>query len=115
LDVIWNKPRYEIAKMMQNQISVWERRKRSISNNLYFKGLLLKEKWLDASMVKWTAFDPCEGSTIQGSKLFIKISFFEILFYKMLRNILIYKVQQFVSRKKSSKSLCKFLKMVQVV
>jgi hypothetical protein len=66
-------------------------------------------------MVKWIAFDLCEGSTIQGSKLFIKFSFFEIHFYKMLRNILIYKVQQFVSRKKSSKSLCKFLKMVQVV
>jgi hypothetical protein len=43
-----------------------------------------------ASMVKWIAFDPCEGSTIQGSKLFIKFSFFEILLYEMLRNILIY-------------------------
>jgi hypothetical protein len=41
-----------------------------------------------ASMVKWTTFDPYEDSTIQGSKLFIKFSFFEILFYKMLRNIL---------------------------
>jgi hypothetical protein len=39
-------------------------------------------------MVKWTTFDPYEGSIIQGSKLFIKFSFFEILFYKMLRNIL---------------------------
>jgi hypothetical protein len=28
---------------------------------------------------------------------------------------LIYKVQQFLLRKKSSKGLCKFLKMVQVV
>jgi hypothetical protein len=70
---------------------------------------------MGASKVKWTAFDPCEGSTIQGSKLFIKFSFFEILFYKMLRNMLIYKFQQFFLRKKSSKGLCKFLKMVQVV
>jgi hypothetical protein len=46
-----------------------------------------------ASMVKWTTLDPCEGLTMQGSKLFIKFSFFEILFYKMLRNMLIYKVQ----------------------
>jgi hypothetical protein len=48
---------------------------------------------MGASMVKWTAFDPYEGSTIQGSKLHIKFSFFDILFYKMLRNILIYKIQ----------------------
>jgi hypothetical protein len=66
-------------------------------------------------MVKWTILDPCEGLTMQGSKLFIKFNFFEILFYKMLRNMLIYKVQQFVPIKKSSKILCKFFKMVQVV
>jgi hypothetical protein len=46
-----------------------------------------------ASMVKWTTLDPSEGLTMQGSKVFIKFSFFEILFYKMLRTMLIYKVQ----------------------
>jgi hypothetical protein len=51
-------------------------------------------KWqLGASMVKWTALDPCEGLTMQGSKLFFIFIYFEILFYKILRNILIYKVQ----------------------
>ena len=66
-------------------------------------------------MVKWTILDPCEGLTTQGSKLLIKFNFFEILFYKMLRNMLIYKAQQFFPINKSLKILCKFLKMVQVV
>ena len=66
-------------------------------------------------MVKWTILDPCEGLTMQGSKLLIKFSFFEILFYKMLRNMLIYKAQKFVPIKESLKNLCKILEMVQVV
>jgi hypothetical protein len=44
-------------------------------------------------MVKWTILDPYEGLTMQGSKLLIKFNFFEILFYKMLRNMLIYRAQ----------------------
>ena len=66
-------------------------------------------------MVKWTILDPCEGLTMQGSKLLIKFNFFEILFYKMLRNMLIYKAQKFVPIKESLKNLCKILEMVQVV
>jgi hypothetical protein len=70
---------------------------------------------MGTSMVQWTILDPCEGLTMQGSKLLIKFNFFEFFFYNMLRNMLIYKAQQFVPIKKSLKILCKFLKMVQVV
>jgi hypothetical protein len=86
-----------------------------LSQNYYQSAFCSFEVLTPRCKVKWTTFNPCKGSTIQGSKLFIKFSFFEILFYKILRNMLIYKVQQFVSRKKSSKSLSKFFKMVQVV
>jgi hypothetical protein len=55
-------------------------------------------------MVKWTILDPCEGLIMQGLNFFIKLNFFEFFFYKILRNMLIYKVQQFFPIKKSSKS-----------
>jgi hypothetical protein len=53
---------------------------------------LYQGRFLGASMVKWIALNPYEGSTMQALKLFIKFNFFKIHFYKMLRNMLIYKI-----------------------
>jgi hypothetical protein len=60
--------------------------------------------YVDAITIKWTSFDPYEGSTIQGSKLHIEFEFCKFFFYVILKIILFYKAKKFILKKTSSKN-----------
>ena len=50
---------------------------------------------LGASMVKWTALDPCSGLSESDPKLYTNFDLYEIKIHKRLESIWIYKAKRF--------------------
>ena len=55
---------------------------------------------MGANTVKWTAFDPCLGSSESDSNLYTNFEFCDEKIHRHSKNILIYKPKQFVIVKK---------------
>ena len=60
----------------------------------------MSSPWAQASMVKWTALDPCSCLCESDPKLYTNFEFYEIEIHKHLENIWIYKAKQFLFTKK---------------